>query len=174
MRLNLSLNVTRKVAVISVAAAVVAAAGAIVLVKLDSKSPVPTSIARQLSYKTIYPAKVSQIDPASYNYQADQKTLSFTVAADNTKVAFTEQAAPDSLGTDGQAYYPALGLHPYAQFKTKLGPVALAKFWQSGSLKPVGESAILASGGTFLIAHSEKSLTNAEWKNLFDSLKISK
>jgi hypothetical protein len=41
-------------------------------------------------------------------------------------------------------------------------------------LKPVGQSAVLASNNTFLIAHSEKNLTNAQWKDLFESLKTSK
>jgi hypothetical protein len=58
-----------------------------------------------------------------------------------------------------------LGIHPYAQFKTKLGQVALTNSGNPEILKPVGQSAVLASGGTFLIAHSEKNLTNNQWKN---------
>jgi hypothetical protein len=67
-----------------------------------------------------------------------------------------------------------LGIHPYAQFKSNLGQVALTKFWQSGNLKPVGQSAVLAGSGTFLIAHSEKNLANNQWKELFNSIKITK
>jgi hypothetical protein len=65
-------------------------------------------------------------------------------------------------------------IHPYAQFKSNLGQVALTKFWQSGNLKPEGQSAVLASNGTFLIAHSERNLTNTQWKGLFESLKITR
>ncbi|HSX45803.1 MAG TPA: hypothetical protein VLG27_02230 [Candidatus Saccharimonadia bacterium] len=138
------------------------------------KNPLPANIKSQVSYKAIYPSKTKQIDPASYDYRPDQKTLTFIANVAGNNIVFTEQPAPESLGSAGQIYYPALGIHPYAQFATKLGPVALARFWQSGSLKPAGQSGILASGGTFLTAHSDKNLTNTEWKDLFDSLKITK
>lgn len=91
-----------------------------------------------------------------------------------TNLVVSQQPAPESLGLNDQPYYPAIGIHPYAQFKTSLGTVALTKFWQSATLTPTGQSAILASQGTMLVAHSENSLTNQQWKSLFDSLKITK
>jgi hypothetical protein len=142
--------------------------------KQYNKNPLPENIRGVVSYKVVYPSNTKQIDSKSFNYQTDKKTLSFKVNTGASNVVFTEQQAPNALGSDTQAYYPALGIHPYAQFKTKLGQVALTKFWQSGNLKPVGQSAVLASNGTFLIAHTEKNLTNDQWKNLFQSLKITK
>jgi hypothetical protein len=171
MQLSVRLHISKKAVLITLLALVLASAGTALYLLQDNTNPLPQSVKSQIGYKAIYPSKVSQIDPNSYAYQADGKTLSFIVTTNNAHVTFTEQPAPNTLGSDGQPYYPALGLHPYAQFKTKLGPVALAKFWKAGSLKPVGESAILATGGTLLIAHSDKDLTNAQWKTLFDSLK---
>ena len=149
-------------------------AGAIAYMFQGNANPLPASMKALVSYHVLYPAETAQILPKSYNYQADQKALTFTVKTPKTSVIFTQQPAPDTLGKGSQVYYPALGLHPYAQFQSKLGPVALVKFWQSGSLAPVGQAGILATDGTILVAHAEKNLTNAEWKGLFDSLKITK
>jgi hypothetical protein len=139
----------------------------------NSKTPVPDNIKNQASFKVIYPSShVAQIDTSSFLYQEKEKALSFSANFAGTKIVFTEQNAPESLGSDTQAYYPALGIHPYAQFKTKLGQVALTKFWQSATLKPQGQSAVLASSNTFLIAHASKDLTNQQWKELFETVKI--
>jgi hypothetical protein len=151
---------------------VLAGAGGFIILHRQSSNPLPSNIKKQITYKALYPAQTSKIKPTTYQYISDQKTLSFTINNKGDDIVFTEQPAPDSLATNGQVYYPALGLHPYAQFQSKLGPVALAKFYKSGNLSPVGESGILATHGTLLIAHSEKLLTNAEWKDLFDSLQI--
>lgn len=146
---------------------------AFLYLKLGHANPLPANIKPKVSYKVVFPADTSQIDASTYNYQEDKQILSFAVHTGQNSVIFTEQPAPQNLGSDTQAYYPALGVHPYAQFKTGLGQVALAKFWQSGNLKPAGQSAIMAARGTLLIAHADNELTNQQWKNLFDSMKIS-
>jgi hypothetical protein len=152
---------------------VMAVLGAFLVPKLTKSSPIPADIAKQVSYRVIYPSKTHQIAPASFDYEPDQKTLSFIVNHNHKNVVFTEQPAPDTLAANGQVYYPALGLHPYAQFQTNLGPVALAKFWKSGSLDPVGQSGVLATNGVLLVAHTDKNMTNTEWKDLFNSLQLS-
>jgi uncharacterized protein YxeA len=174
MRLRINLNISKKVVIVALVILIVATVGSILYLKQSNKNPLPPSIKSHVGYKIIYPSKTGQIDSNSYSYLTDKKTLTFSVNKDGKKIVFTEQPAPEALGSDTQAYYPALGIHPYAQFKTSLGQVALTKFWQSGTLKPIGQSAILASNGTFVIAHSEKNLTNAEWKDLFESLKITR
>jgi hypothetical protein len=171
--MHLKIRIPKK-ALVLLLVLITAVLGGVYYSKQTNKNPLPENIRGVVSYKVIYPSNAKQIDPKSFNYQTDKKTLSFKVNTVASNVVFTEQKAPDALGSDTQAYYPALGIHPYAQFKTKLGQVALTKFWQSGNLKPVGQSAVLASNGTFLIAHTEKNLTNDQWKNLFHSLKITK
>lgn len=173
MRLHFSLNISKKT-VILVLTPVIVLSGLVLYQLLNKPNPIPKNIQAQLSYKTIYPANTDQITPNSYKYQVDQKNLVFDVEFSGNKIIFTEQPAPESLGSTTQAYYPVLGVHPYAQFQTGLGVVALTKFYHTGSLKPFGESGILASGGTLLIAHCEKHMTNEQWKALFESLKISR
>jgi hypothetical protein len=174
MHLKVSLNISKKVALILLAILILAGAETVFYIRQSNKNPLPSNIKNQVSYKVIYPSETKKINTSSYNYQKDKKILSFNLQKNNNSIVFTEQPAPDNLGSGKDVYYPALGIHPYAQFKIGLGNVALTKFWQSSTLKPEGQSGVLASSGTFLIAHSEKSLTNAEWKNLFESLKITK
>lgn len=174
MHLRVNLHIGKKTAVAILLALILIGVGAYFYLKQNDKNPLPQSIKNQLNYKVIYPSDTKKIDASSYSYQKDNKTLSFNVKRENNNIVFTEQSAPDALGDNTQAYYPALGIHPYAQFKVGLGSVALTKFWQSKTLKPEGQSGVLASGGTFLVAHSEKNLTNTEWKDLFESLKITK
>jgi hypothetical protein len=175
MHLKVSLHISKKIVFIALGILILAGTGTAFYIKQNSKTPLPSDIKQHVSFKVIYPSSSkAQIDQNSFVYQAKQKVLTFNVNFANTKVAYSEQAAPDALGSDTQAYYPALGIHPYAQFKTSLGQVALTKFWQSSTLKPEGQSAVLASKGTFVIAHSKKNLTNPQWKDLFESLKITK
>jgi uncharacterized protein YxeA len=171
--MHLNIRIPKK-ALVLLLVLIVAVLGSVYYSKQNNKNPLPENIRGVISYKIIYPSSTKQIDSKSFNYQTDKKTLSFKVNTGASNVVFAEQQAPEALGSDTQAYYPALGIHPYAQFKTKLGQVALTKFWQSGNLKPVGQSAVLASNGTLLIAHAEKDLTNSQWKNLFQSLKTTK
>jgi hypothetical protein len=140
-----------------------------------NKDPLPTDIKAQVSFKVIYPSsKSGQLGAGGYQYQAGQKALTFSLNKSGTHIIFSEQSAPNSVGTGSQVYYQALGLHPYAQFVSKLGPVALAKFYNPGTLSFLGQTGVLAAGGTLVTAHPDKDLTNAQWKDLFDSLKITK
>jgi hypothetical protein len=171
MQLKLNLNLSKKAVVLTLLVIILVSAATALYLTKNNSNPIPTDIKNKADFKVIYPSKTSQIDKSSYQYQDEQNTLTFNVIKDGDKII---QPAPDNLGSDSQPYYPALGIHPYAQFKTSLGQVALTKFWQSQTLKPAGQSAVLASGGTLLIANSQKNLSNAEWKNLFESLKIAK
>ncbi len=152
-------------------------AGLVFYIKTASSNPVPTSIKNQVNFKIIYPSASSKLvsyDQSSYSFRTSQNVLSFKVKYNGNDFAFSEQPAPSALGAGDSVYFPALGIHPYAQFKTKLGLVALTRFWASGSLEPIGQSALITSKGTLLTIQSKDNLSNQEWKNLCDILKISK
>jgi hypothetical protein len=165
MHIKINFNISKKNLLGGLLILFIIAGGVVFYLTQSNKSPLPMDLKDHVSFKVIYPAsQQAQIDKNSFVYQSKQKVLTFNVNFADAKIAYNEQEAPEALGSETQAYYPALGIHPYAQFKSNLGQVALTKFWQSGNLKPVGQSAVLASGGTFLIAHSEKDLTNSQWK----------
>lgn len=138
-------------------------------------NPLPTKIKQVVNFKVIYPyTKLVKVNGESYQYISDKNVLIFTAIYNNHYLAFTEQPAPESLGSDSQPYYQALGIHPYAQFKINLGQVALTKFWQSGNLLPAGQSGLLSSKGTFLTVRTNDSLSNQDWKIIFSSLKVTR
>jgi hypothetical protein len=164
----------KKLASIILLALILLGAGLLAYNQSSNKNPLPDNIKHQITYKVLYPTPKAGELSSSYSYQAEQKTLSFLLKKFGSKISITEQPAPDSLGSGNQIYFQALGIHPYAQFVSKLGPVALTKFWESNTLDPKGQSGILVSKGTLLIAHPDKALTNDQWKQLFNSLKIAK
>lgn len=143
--------------------------------KQRDASPLPSRLQDKVSFKVAYPRhEKTSFNQDSFKYEDKQAALSFSTSYEGANIAFTEQPVPPALGSSTEAYYPALGIHPYAQFKTDLGTVALTKFWQSGSLKPFGQTAIMAVEDTLITARSDKELTNQQWKELFESLKITR
>jgi hypothetical protein len=156
--------------------AVLAVAGGLAVYLIQrNANPLPDSIKSQVSFKVIYPSsKSGKLNSSGYQYQADQKALTFSLNKRGTNIIFSEQTAPNTVGNGSQVYYQALGLHPYAQFASKLGPVALAKFYNPGTLSYLGQTGVMVAGGTLVTVHPDKDLTNAQWKDLFDSLKITK
>jgi hypothetical protein len=159
--------------IFTLAILVLLAIGIFLYSKHNQKTPLPPDLKRHVNFKVIYPRTTRvKIEPTSYVYRSQQKILTYKASYGGTTVVFTQQPAPPNIGTDTQAYYPALGVHPYAQFTTDLGQVALTKFYQSGNLKLFSQSAVMVSQGTLLTASSEKPLTNEQWKELFSSLKI--
>lgn len=145
------------------------------LAKQSYSNPLPEEIKKSLDRKAIYPSsKTAQISYDSYQFDQANKVLSFKAEAYGANIVFSQQPAPDSLSSGDQVYYPALGIRPYAQFQSKLGPVALTRFWKSNNLEPSGQTAVMAVEGILLLAHPDKDLSNDQWKQLFDALKITR
>lgn len=158
-----------------VAALVVLGVATGVLFYLNNASnPLPSDIKNQLSYKAVYPPSGLGTIIDSYQYNQNDRVLTFSLRKFDTKIVFVEQKAPESLGANGQVYFPAIGIHPYAQFQSKIGPAALTKFYKSGNLEQFSQSGVLYSEGTLVWVGSQKNLTNDQWKTLFDGLKVSK
>ncbi len=148
-------------------------AGIILYIVQLTPNPLPPTIRSQVNFKVIVPvSSLIKIDSSSYNYDSDNRLLSFDAIYQGNTISFNEQIAPESIGTDAQPYYSALGIHPYAQFKVSLGTVALTKFWQAGTLIPNGQSGLLLAKGTLLTVHSKNSLSNQQWKAIFNTTKI--
>lgn len=174
MKLTLEIKPTKKVWLVIVGVLAIILIALLAYLHNANANPLPDSIKKQVSFKVIYPGSSAIISSPAYQYQSDQKILSYVTKYNGVPVTFQEQPAPPNLGSDSQIYYPVIGIHPYAQFSVSLGTVALTKFYQAGNLKPFGQSAVLATHGTLVIANSGHPLTNEQWKSLFESLKITK
>ncbi len=154
---------------------------ALVLVILvsSSGSPIPKSIAQQANFRTVYPSdgKIVQGGSNGYQYQSQQKAIVFKVNYQGATISVTEQTAPANLASGTGVYFSALGLHPVAQFDSKLGPVAILNFYKNKTLEPAGQSGLLVASKTMVIANpldAKTRLSNEQWKNFFDSLKQAK
>lgn len=178
MEINIKFNKPRQKSLIITISGLLAVGLIFLFFQIHDTSTIPSRIRQQLSFKTIYPpASNLTPDQNSFNYQSDQKSLSFNVHYQGLEVSFTEQPAPDSLASGSQVYFQSLGLHPTAQFESKVGPVAIANFYKPGTLESNGQAAILVAQGTMVIAHpvdNNQKLANDQWKSLFDSLKLSR
>jgi hypothetical protein len=135
-------------------------------------NPIPADIRKQISYKPVYPMGAIGASVKKYDYQPNDKALVFNISYAGKSINVAEEPAPSTVGSGPQVSYQALGLHPYAQIASKLGPVALVKFYKPSSLQQIGEAGVLATNGTLVIAHSPAHLTNEQWKQLFDSMKV--
>lgn len=139
-------------------------------------SSLPPDVRSQLDFKSVY-APNSIVEPDSFKYTAQGKTLTFNVSYQGTKLSFSEQPAPSNLANDTGGYFQSLGLHPVAQFISKIGSVAVVNFYTPKTYEPGGQAAVLVTSGTLVIATTvdkQQKLTNDQWKKLFDSLKISR
>jgi hypothetical protein len=135
-------------------------------------SPVPNSIKQQVNFKVIYP-KNTPIDSSSWKYTDVSHSLAFNAKIDNISVIFTEQKTPLAYQDDRAAYDRFIGsLRPFANFNTPLGTVSLAHFVTSGDYSPIGQTAILNTHDTLLLAHPDKDLTDDQWQRLFKTIKV--
>jgi uncharacterized protein YpmS len=73
MHLKVSLNISKKVALILLAILILAGAETVFYIRQSNKNPLPSNIKNQVSYKVIYPSETKKINTSSYNYQKDKK-----------------------------------------------------------------------------------------------------
>lgn len=145
------------------------------LIQNRGGSTIPGEIKSQLSFRSVYAPADWQ--PQTFNYVDQQKTLSFKFKFEGSDMVATEQPAPDSLVSGSQVYFQGLGIRPTAQFATRAGQVAIANFYQTGTLEASGQAGILLADKTMVIIQPtdpQKKMTNDQWKRLFDGLKLSR
>jgi hypothetical protein len=171
--MKISINLSKHFLFIAVAVAVIAVTGLYIWNRTPQISPVPDSIKQQLNYSVLYPTGYT-IDPSSWTYLKAQQTVSFNVKLGGNSILFTEEKVPLAYSGDAAAYNRFIGsLKPIANFNVPLGTVSLANFI-TDDLRPVGATGILKAKGTFLLVHPSQNLSNNDWRQLFESLKVDK
>ncbi len=134
-------------------------------------SPVPSAIREQAKFSIMYPAGYTYLN--DWAYTDKDNSVQFTVKKDDYKVVFTEEKTPLEYQNDVAAYNRFIGsLRPRANFDVSLGTVSISNFVTAGDYQVVGETGILNSQGTFLLAHPDTHLTDDQWRALFESLKV--
>lgn len=135
-------------------------------------SPVPAYMKEQANFAIIYPKGLT-VDPKSWNYLRDEKSVQFTVKKGSANVVLTEQKTPLAYQTDVAAYNRFIGgLRPRANFDVPLGTVSITNFVTSGDYQVVGETGILNAKGTMLLAHPDRQMSDDDWQSFFQELQV--
>lgn len=131
----------------------------------------PSAVAEQLSFGVYFPTTkttIARVDKHTISYQASSGLLGYTATlTDGTTVSVNQQATPESFVDIPQAYEKLVSsLQPYSSFDSINGKVSLThpKELQGG------QSAVMNAKGTLLFARPSKSLTNDQWRQLFNGL----
>lgn len=135
-------------------------------------SPVPLNIRTQAMFSIIYPSGYN-IEGKSWKYNGSQKSVEFVAQKDNYSVTFTEEKTPLEYQNDLAAYNRFIGsLRPRANFDVPFGAVSISNFVTAGDYQVVGETGILNTKGTLILAHPNMQITDDQWRGLFESLKV--
>ena len=136
-----------------------------------TKPVLPDAVARQLSFGVYFPTTKLQdvsIDKRTISYQTSGGRLSYRAQlADGTTIDVNQQATPESFIDIPQTYEKLVtSLQPYSNFESINGRVSLTR---PAELKG-SQSAVMNAKGTLLFARPSKSLTNDQWRQLFNGL----
>lgn len=136
-------------------------------------SPVPPQIRSAAGFTIIYPQGY-QVSPSSWDYSTSQKIVTFTATKDGVAVVFSEQRTPLAYQDDAAAYNRFIGgLRPRINFEVPLGTVSIANFVTAGDYQIVGESGILNTHNTLIVAHPQtKQPSDDQWRDVFQSLQL--
>ena len=149
----------------------VAVIGGLGYYRAASQPALPSTVAQQLSFGVYFPkakTTVATIDKGTIRYQASGGLFSYTARlADGTTVSVNQQATPISFVDIPQAYDKLVSsLQPYTSFESINGKVSLT---YPKELKG-GQSAVMNAKGTLLFARPSKSLSDDQWRQLFNGL----
>lgn len=134
-----------------------------------AKPTLPRAVAQQLSFGVYFPttkSSLATIDNQTISYQAGGGLLSYTARLqDGTTISVNQQATPVSFVDIPQTYDKLVAsLQPYSSFESINGKVALTHPKElSGS-----QSAVMNAKGTLLFARPSRSLSDTQWRQLFN------
>lgn len=137
----------------------------------SDKPVLPSNVSRQLSFGVYFPTtKINNvsIDKRTISYQANEGRLGYRAQlSDGTTIDVNQQATPESFVDVPQAYDKLVSsLQPYSSFESVNGRVSLTHPKElQGS-----QSAVMNAKGTLLFARPSKSLSNEQWRQLFNGL----
>lgn len=140
--------------------------------KSDSAQNIPVDIKQKISYVIFHPESITSltVDNTSFKFDDTSEVVSFVTKYSSADITIAEQATPENFVDIPQAYDKLIEtLNPYTAFNSFHGTVHLTK---PKELKGQ-QSAIMNSKGTLMFANvTSGSLTEAEWKKLFNNLEV--
>lgn len=147
--------------------------GAVIIFRSPDKPVVPEAIQKQANYAIFYPQPGDQtsIQQDTFKYDPSTKQASFVVNFMGRQITFAEQSSPESFA-DNPNIYPQFvqKLNNYATFDSLNGRVDLTR-----PKNVNGQAGIMNAKGTLMFASlTTGSLTENQWKELFNNLEITK
>lgn len=139
---------------------------------LRQVSPIPASIDQELQFTPFIFTSTGGIPvmSSSYSYDPSNRVLRFTLSSTKTgKITVSEQTTPPQF-IDIQDYASKLidSLNRYSAFDNEFGTVYLTK--PKTILR--GQIAILNANGVLLFAQSYKDLSDDEWRQIFQHIRL--
>lgn len=141
--------------------------------KILHKPPlVPADIKKQTDFVIFYPAASSgaKINKTSFKYDSSSKVLSYLATRGSVALTFGEQSTPQGFVDIPQAYDKLIEeLNGYASFDSYYGHVDLTHPKEFNGQ----QSAAMNTKGTLMFIHATQgSLSEDQWKNLFNNLTV--
>lgn len=141
---------------------------------LHKNSPVPADIKKQVSFLVYYPDKGSLAlpDKTSFKYDDASKVLSYKIYLGNVSMTVAEQATPQNFVDIPEAYNKLIeSLNGYKQFDSLYGTVNLT---HPKEFKGEQSAALNAKGTLMFIHPTNGKLSDDQWRQLFNNLRILK
>ena len=134
------------------------------------KPPIPQKITRQLTSPLLLPqASQFKVKPGSAKFDTSLSLLSFAVMVAGDQIAVSEQPTPESFTDVPAVYQKVLGsMNNYYDFDTPVGTVYLTLPHQLNGL----QTAVLNADGTLLFAKPHSNLSEAKWRQFFDTVNV--
>jgi hypothetical protein len=136
--------------------------------EISHPNPVPFNIQNSVKFAIFYPSpsKTIIIKKPSFKYDKSKGQLIFDVSFEGNEIIFSEQSSPDSFSADPNFYQNLVqSLDDYATFQSLDGRVDLTIPAQTKQ-----QTAIMNAKGTLVFANSNKKMSEANWKLLFNSV----
>ena len=138
---------------------------------LRPKPFVPKGIESKLSSVTFIPVSPQVVNQhATVKYNSNLKLLTYKATVFGVNTVISEQPTPESFTDVPEVYQKVLdSWNQYQAFDTAQGTVYLTR--------PGGPNAnevgVMNTKGTLMFVKPDKNLTNAQWRQVFNSLQIS-
>lgn len=139
---------------------------------LQSDSIIPVAIKKNVSFVIFYPkaSPTLKLNASSIKFDPPSGLVSFTANHAGVNLTFAEQATPESFVDIPPAYDKLIEtLNEYATFNSFYDTVHLTKPKELNGQ----QSAVMNSKGTLMFVNTTNgSLTDDQWKSLFNNLEV--
>ena len=134
-----------------------------------STSVIPSDITREATFRIWVPVEGAEgiaVNRDSVQFDHGNGSLTYVVAIDGENVTVSEQAAPETFSQPGVYDFKLQQAREFQTIHTRMGEVALTKPAElAGHVV-----AMIWAGDALLFANPHATLSDAQWKRLFDAM----